>query len=72
MKNHPLFNQFREPFRPFPRLWAAFQDEPEIIALLDKAPSFGFLDDAGRALAVQGKDAARKFIRPEKALTDSV
>lgn len=61
----PLFNQFSTPFRPFPALWAAFSDEPEIIAALDGAPSFAFLDDAGRTLAVWGKERARAFIRPE-------
>lgn len=52
------------PFRPFPKLWEAFADEPEIIAILDKAPSFASLDDAGRALATRGKDAARQMILP--------
>lgn len=64
-----LFNQFdkRTPFRPFPALWAAFADEPAIIAILDNPPSFAFLDDAGRALAMRGKDAARQFINPPVA-----
>lgn len=56
----------RAPFRPFPALWAAFQDEPDVIAALDRAGSFGFLDDAGRTLATRGKDVARRFIMPEE------
>lgn len=62
-----LFNQFkavRSPFRPFPALWAAFADEPEIIKTLDHPPGFAFLDDAARILAIRGKDAARAMISP--------
>lgn len=52
------------PFRPFPRLWEAFADEPAVIQALDNPGSFGFLDDASRLLATRGKDKARAFILP--------
>lgn len=61
-RRHAYLPAPRTPFRPFPQLWAAFQDEPEIIALLDKAPNFAVLDDIGRILATRGKEEARKAI----------
>lgn len=64
MRQGSFFPAVRTPFRPFPALWAAFADEPEIIKLLDNPGSFAFLDDAGRTLAMRGKDAARAFISP--------
>lgn len=60
----PASAPVRKPFRPFPKLWEAFADEPEIIAQLDKARSFDFLFDASRIFAMRGKDAARKLISP--------
>jgi hypothetical protein len=53
---------YRVPFRPFPKLWGAFADEPAVIKLLDHPGSFDFLNVASRTLATQGKEAARTFI----------
>lgn len=53
-----------KPFRPYPRLWSAFADEPEIIQLLDSATAFDWLTEASKRLAARGKDEARKFIHP--------
>lgn len=58
----PLLKGPRTPFRPFPALWAAFSDEPTMVKVLDEAPTFAFLDDAARALATRGKEAARQII----------
>lgn len=58
------FSYQRTKFRPFPRLWEAFADEPKIIAILDNAPLFAFLEDASRTLARWGKDRARAYIDP--------
>lgn len=71
MRQGSFFPPVRAPFRPFPALWAAFSDEPEIIAILDAPPGFAFLDDAGRTLAIRGKDAARAFIRPDNPAAGS-
>jgi hypothetical protein len=51
-----------QPFRPFPKLWDVFADEPAVIKLLDHPGSFDFLNVASRTLATQGKEAARTFI----------
>lgn len=55
----------RAPFRPFPALWAAFQDDPEVMARLDSPGAFEVLDDAARALVTmpnEGKTVARRII----------
>lgn len=57
----------RKPFRPFPKLWDAFADDPEMLRILDgKASrvgiSFETLDGAARMLATKGTDAARDFL----------
>lgn len=49
----------RPEFRPFPRLWEAFEDEP---GLLKNRP-FNTLFDASRQLAMHGKEAARVVLR---------
>lgn len=63
-RKRPMLPPVRTPFRPFPALWAAFSQDAAVMAALDKAPSFGFLDDAARALATRGMDAAHQMICP--------
>lgn len=65
MRQSSLFPPVRTPFRPFPRLWEAFADEPDIIEILDHPPGgFSFLNEASRTFAMRGKDPAREFIKP--------
>lgn len=45
-------------FRPFPKLWAAFSDEPGLM----KGHTFEALSEAARSLAMFGKDAARDVL----------
>lgn len=52
------------PFRPFPKLWEAFADDPEATAALDNPGSFAFLDDVGRVFATRGKHVARELLVP--------
>jgi hypothetical protein len=49
----------REPFRPFPKLWEAFADDPETLAILDSGLSFDRLFGASEMLATRGKQEAR-------------
>ena len=46
------------PFRPFPKLWAAFYDEPWLM----KGHTFERLSEASRSLAMFGKEAARDVL----------
>lgn len=46
------------PFRPFPKLWAAFYEEPWLM----KGQTFERLWDASRSLAMFGKDSARDVL----------
>lgn len=46
------------PFRPFPKLWAAFYEEP----WLTKGKTFEELWEASRSLAMFGKEAARDVL----------
>lgn len=48
----------KTPFRPFPKLWAAFTEEPWLL----KGHTFETLADASRSLAMLGKDAARDVL----------
>lgn len=67
MRHGPLFRQFNQPFRPFPRLWEAFAPEPEIVAKLDRDLfSFDQLNHFGMTHATRGVDAARKEILDTK------
>lgn len=50
--------QDKTPFRPFPKLWAAFEDEPWLL----KGHTFDRLWEASRSLAMFGKDAARDVL----------
>ena len=51
------------PFRPYPKLWAAFAEEPTIIDALDRGGfNFDQLTEASRRLVIQGKDKARDYI----------
>ena len=43
---------------PFPKLWAAFADEPHLLHR-----NFEMLADAARSLAMHGKDEARNILR---------
>jgi hypothetical protein len=60
------------PFRPYPKLWEAFADEPEMIIILDNRhpdhlQSFESLTQYSKTLAVRGKEAAREeILRPRK------
>lgn len=55
-----------QPFRPYPKLWEAFTDEPEVIEALDHS-TFEVMTEASKRLAVRGKDAARTYILPKDA-----
>lgn len=46
------------PFRPFPKLWAAFYDEPWLM----KGQTFERLCEASRSLAMFGKESARDVL----------
>lgn len=46
------------PFRPFPKLWAAFYEEPWLM----KGKTFETLWEASRSLAMFGKDSARDVL----------
>lgn len=46
-------------FNPFPKLTVAFEDEPHLLQT-----NFDALFDASRALAVSGKEAARRVLDP--------
>lgn len=48
----------KTPFRPYPRLWEAFGDEPWLL----KGHSFETLTEASRSLAMFGKDSARDVL----------
>lgn len=54
----------RPPFRPFPKLWEAFVDEPDLLDPQKNLLTFAQLFDASRALATRGKDAARTILDP--------
>lgn len=46
------------PFRPFPKLWSAFYEEPWLM----KGKTFETLSEASRSLAMFGKDSARDVL----------
>jgi hypothetical protein len=46
-------------YEPFPKLWEAFRDEPELL----RSKRFDQLFDASKALAMIGKDAARTILK---------
>ena len=48
----------KTPFRPFPKLWAEFKEEPWLL----KSHTFDVLWEASRSLAMFGKDAARDVL----------
>jgi hypothetical protein len=48
----------KTPFRPFPKLWTVFKDEPDLM----KGHTFEVLWDASRSLAMFSKDAARDVL----------
>lgn len=48
----------RTPFRPYPKLWEAFKDEPWLM----KGHTFEGLTEASRSLAMFGRDAARDVL----------
>jgi hypothetical protein len=60
------------PFRPYPKLWEAFADEPAVLQALDQPESFDWLTEASKRLAMRGKDAARQFIYPQPVDTREV
>lgn len=69
-KSHTHYQRFRSvctpqdvkqdktPFRPFPKLWESFKEEPWLL----KSHTFEVLSDASRSLAMFGKDAARDVL----------
>lgn len=63
--------QVLQPFRPYPRLWQAFVDEPAVIEALDNPGTFDFLTEASKRFAIRGKDAARDFILPPKPIEEA-
>lgn len=48
----------KTPFRPYPKLWEAFVEEPWLL----KSHTFETLTEASRSLAMFGKDAARDVL----------
>lgn len=48
----------KTPFRPYPKLWEAFADEPWLL----KSHTFETLTEASRSLAMFGKEAARDVL----------
>lgn len=48
----------KTPFRPYPKLWEAFSDEPWLM----KGHTFELLSEASRSFAMFGKDAARDVL----------
>ena len=48
----------RTPFRPFPKLWKEFGDEPWVL----KGHTFETLAEASRSLAMFGKESARDVL----------
>ena len=48
----------KTPFRPFPKLWTEFAEEPWLL----KGHTFETLFEASRSLAVFGKEAARDVL----------
>lgn len=50
-------------FRPYPKLWEAFINEPEVIRRLEtELMTFGELTQASKLLAMRGIDEAREYI----------
>lgn len=56
---------------PFPKLWAAFAEEPEALEALNTAGSFSMLFDASKLLATRGKDAARSVLGCEAPIINN-
>jgi hypothetical protein len=48
----------KTPFRPFPKLWETFKEEPWLL----KSHTFETLSDASRSLSMFGKEAARDIL----------
>lgn len=69
-KSHTTYQRFKSvcaekdaapdktPFRPYPKLWAEFADEPWLM----KGHTFETLTEASRSLAMFGKDSARDVL----------
>ncbi len=58
------------PFRPYPKLWAAFADEPAIIDALERGGlNFDHLTEASKRHAMRGKDEAREYIAATANIT---
>jgi len=52
----------RAAFRPFPKLWEAFADDPAVLAKLDKGLPFGTLSHADKLRATDGTWVAKAFL----------
>lgn len=55
--------EYKGAYIPFPALWAAFADEMDIL----RYRRFDRLDNAAKALATQGKEAARRILQGHDA-----
>ena len=51
----------RQPYRPYPKLWEAFADEPHLLKMRDTL-TFDRLTEASKRLATQGREAARAVL----------
>ena len=52
----------REPFRPFPALWAAFRGDAEALARLDSGLVFEALEETHKRFIASGHHAARGYL----------
>lgn len=61
----------RAPFRPYPRLWEWFADDPAIIGLLDRGMAFEAVTAFSKAMAMGApKDTIRRSIIEQAAIED--
>ena len=56
-----VLNEPRQPFRPYPKLWEAFADEPHLLKVRDSL-NFDRLTQASKRLATEGREAARAVL----------
>jgi hypothetical protein len=55
-------------FRPFPRLWEAFEDDTEITTTLNSGLAFEELSAASKLLATESKHVAREYLAGRKGM----
>ena len=56
-----VLDEPRQPFRPYPKLWEAFADEPGLLKMRDSL-TFDRLTQASLRLATEGREAARAVL----------